>query len=301
MSASHFIQNGFTRIFADRSSMRLKACLREFTEELPMLALRSSGGSKPAWLVSVEKLHSQSQQELDTANIETAWRLQKHALRLSMHGFSEQERHHRAVILAREVGSEDKLKSWRRDAVRVLLGCTKDAPETPAVRIGVNELIEAQRLIDEQHDNQYQKLVILRSRLILLSLVALVVVVGWIAFVPFPSLPQTTSSLLPQNASLAWGCMVAAAMLGAVISGFTSTLSAGVRQRIPLELAQTAVTFGRFALAAVSGITAILLLRSGFLNLGAITEYGELGVAVAAGFSERYLLKALTGGGSAGS
>ena len=265
-----------------------------------MLALRSSGLAKPAWLLSAEKLQGQSQQALDAGKIEMAWRLQKHALRLCIYGFSEQERRQRAVILAWEVSPEDKIKSWRRDAVRVLLGCTKDAPETPAARVGVNELIEAQRLIDDQHDNQYQKLVILRSRLTLLSLAALVVVVGWIALVPFPSLPQTTDSLLPRNASLAWGCVVAAAMLGAVISGFTSTLSAGVRQRIPLELAQSAVTFGRFALAAGSGIAAILLLRSGFLNLNALTEYGHLGVAVAAGFSERYLLKALTGGGNSG-
>jgi hypothetical protein len=299
MSASHAVQKRLTRIFADRSSVQLKVRLMEFTEELPLIAMRSSGGFKPAWLVSVEKLHSQSQLELNAANTETAWKLHKHAQRLRMHGFTDQERHHRAVLLAQEVGSAGKLSSWRRDAVRVLLGCTKDAPETPAVRIGVNELIEAQRLIDEQHDNQYRKLAILRSRLILLSLAAFLVVGGWIALVPFPSLPQTTSSLLPKNAPLAWGCVVAAALLGAVISGFTSTLTAGVRQRIPLELAQTAVTLGRFALAAVSGIAAILLLRSGFLNLGALTEYGELGLAVAAGFSERYLLKALSGGGTA--
>jgi hypothetical protein len=276
-------------------SARLEAELPETEQRLAMHEHAAQREPKPAWLTAAKNLHEKTKAELEAGRLEHAWRNHKAALCKLIQGHTQEELEMHAAMLRHEACDNEKLKEWRQRTILELLPESSDGRKPTAAAVS-----KAQCVFDDHNDNQYRKLVILRHRLSLLSISALLVVVGWIVFVPFDlgASSETTVPLFGNSSHhFAWGCVVLASLIGSIISSFTSTLTAGVKQRIPLELAASAITFARFALAAVSGIAAVLLLRSGLLDLGALNEFGVLGVAVAAGFSERYLLKAINPGG----
>ena len=281
------------KLFPELSIERLRISQLRLEGQLQQLASQEKAADP--WLVETRRLHDEAHKYIKLDNSEAAWCLHKAALCEFMASWDGDQRQRHAKQLAIEACSEDKIKGWRRNALQAMLDCDKSKPDEPGDGITLGQLQSAQRLVDEQQNNEHHKLTILRLRLCWLAMSTVIILTLWSLLAPFPAITASSPLLKECHSACSWLLVIGASLLGAVISGFTSTLSAGIKQRIPVERAQTAIVLGRFALAAASGVASVLLLHSGLLNLGAVNDYGMLGVAVAAGFSERFLLKALLG------
>jgi hypothetical protein len=81
-------------------------------------------------------------------------------------------------------------------------------------------------------------------------------------------------------------------LMGALLSIFLSIRASSGEFRIPVGLADDRFTVARLGLAMLTAIMAISLLYSGIINLGDIGRVTWV-VALAAGFSERLVVRAL--------
>jgi hypothetical protein len=160
------------------------------------------------------------------------------------------------------------------------------------------EVVRAKRILDEHSDNRYHKLAILKNRLRLLTIIGIGAIVGWVALFSFLEpmsirVPVDTGYSTFQKLLL-WLAVLASAVLGALFSGFSSSISTEQgKTRIPDELSTTTITFARFTLAMVSAIAISIFLASGVLNLPKPSFELLLGIAFASGFSDRLLVRAI--------
>lgn len=91
-----------------------------------------------------------------------------------------------------------------------------------------------------------------------------------------------------------WWMVVLAGLLGGLISAFTSAIRSDIRKsNIPAELSTQTVTFARLMLAALSALAITLFLTSGLLSFEQLSYELILAIAIASGFTERLLLRAV--------
>jgi hypothetical protein len=124
--------------------------------------------------------------------------------------------------------------------------------------------------------------------------IAATAVIGlWIVVLhPLPGDWAKTSSSQSVDPLMFWLTVVLASLVGAIISGFISSMKQGdEKARIPLELAESTVTYARLSLAGLSSIAAFIFLSSGILKLGNSSFELALAIALVAGFSERLVLR----------
>jgi hypothetical protein len=79
---------------------------------------------------------------------------------------------------------------------------------------------------------------------------------------------------------------------GAIISGFSATKSID-DSRVPLQEAEFSITAARLVFGALAALVVVSFMASGVLDLGKLTVLRALAVAVAAGFSDRLVVKAV--------
>jgi hypothetical protein len=157
------------------------------------------------------------------------------------------------------------------------------------------EVVEAAKILHDHQDNIYEKLSINRGRLRLLAIAAAAVVGLWVVVLrPLPGEWAETSSDQSVDPLMFWLTVVLASLVGAIISGFISSIKRGEEKtRIPLELAESTVTYARLSLAALSSIAVFVFLSSGILKPGNPSFGLALAIALAAGFSERLVLRGI--------
>jgi hypothetical protein len=101
-------------------------------------------------------------------------------------------------------------------------------------------------------------------------------------------------SLTGNIAEKFWWTVVLAGLLGGLISAFTSAIGSDIRKsNIPAELSTQSVTFARLMLATLSALAVTLFLTSGILVLGQLSYELIVAIAIASGFTERLLLRAV--------
>jgi|GEM_PF-385583 len=245
------------------------------------------------WWSRADVLLWQAGRALEDLDLELAWSCLKGASRFTLYGLAERKParlRSRARAALRE--AQQKLTGWRQETVVGLLA----GPDGQTLRddLPVEHVVQAVEILDGHHDNVYQRLDILKKRLRNLTLVMGLVWLVWMA-ITWVAVPGPANELL--GTTLAgwrfWGTVSALGLMGALLSIFISIRTRAGKSRIPIELADNWVTVARLGIAVLTAIMAVILLHSQIINLGLESAQLTWAVALAAGFSERLVVRAL--------
>jgi hypothetical protein len=179
------------------------------------------------------------------------------------------------------VEARSKLKDWRGDGVRALLG----AAGTP---VPPGKVKAALRMLHEDFHNSYFKIDLVAMQIARMALIggAIVLAVIALAYIGVPPLG-------PYATDMTWAALLGA--LGGLLSALR-TLTRSVSRKIPAHLAGWPVTLVRPVIGAVAGIAAWLIIATGIVTVAAdLKQLAPLVGAFLAGFSERYFLSLVPG------
>jgi hypothetical protein len=275
------------------SYRRLEYTLPIFDSELQsVIETANSQGHNAGslhWQKRAQELHCKAKSALQAKNPELGWRCLKAASRWLLYGLAPDELQAKASSILREGIDEKMPQGWRKQNITELLTDPEGRLKPPQVQ----DVVEAAKILHDHQDNIYEKLSINRGRLRLLAIAAAVVVGLWIVVLrPLPGDWAKISSNQSVDPLMFWLTVVLASLVGAIISGFISSMKRGEEKtRIPLELAESTVTYARLSLAALSSIAVFVFLSSGILKPGNPSFELALAIALAAGFSERLVLR----------
>lgn len=272
------------------------ARLREeqaYLQSLPVASPAADAGHGD-WWVRAEMLLWKAERALANLDPESGWHYAHAARRYAIYGMAERKPalfRSRAHALLRE--AEEKLQGWRRESALSLLA--GQGGETLRDQLSPAAVVQAAELLHGHYDNAYQRLDILRKRLRNLTLVMGLI---WLVWIFLSGLGMEVAQ--PDGGTGGWrfwAAVSALGLMGALLSIFLSIRSASGNNRIPVELADNWVTVARLGLAALTAIMAVILLNSGLVGPGVDPARLTWVVALAAGFSERLVVRALTGVG----
>jgi len=275
---------GWQGLLPSNSYKRLESMLPVSHNGLEALSLVTT---TPARLQEAKKMLQEAQEALETeGDPERGWQLFKASRRLELYAVAPDERLARARSILREASDDEKsLSSWRKTTIMELLA---DGQGKLDVNITPDRVVQAAKILDEHHDNVYQKLIIIQARLKVLAILTVFALAYWIVA------PPPIANLATIAPRIFWCTIFLSGIIGAIISGFTSSIKKeGKRARIPLELSDSSITFARLALGALSALAVTIFLISGLLKLGELRYELMLTIAIVSGFSERLLLRAI--------
>jgi 8-oxo-dGTP pyrophosphatase MutT (NUDIX family) len=251
--------------------------------ELELGAIRSMSevpaGRASAWRPTVDGLLERAHELGAARRIDAAWEALHSAQRLSLNELSTEECSDKAVARRTEV--DRKLRGWRLDAAKALLGA--DASEVSAVRLG-----EATRLLNEESANTYLKLRLgglglkIAASLLTVILVLLGVAVGLDSF---DGLVVDDEAFVLTDAGLFFGSVILGAF-GAMLSlALDNRGTSLVSMRIyELATAQYVLPIARLAIGGASGVLLVAATQSALADQG---QAWAILTAIPAGFSER--------------
>jgi ADP-ribose pyrophosphatase YjhB (NUDIX family) len=300
------VQKQWRNFIRPISLQRLETTIETFEPELDALIeeRQQTTGYKfeRRWDQRAKQLLETAKAALNQYNPERGWRCLKASDRFCFYGLSDEEVQNEAKAILAEASDEDKeLTKWRKRSILELL---TDSPGKLKDPLKKGDVIRAKRVLDEHQDNTYQKLAILRTRLRLLTTISVVALIVWLMVPPLaPSLISLTASpsgttaealTSPLPNRLLWFAVILSGLIGAIVSGFTSSFSRDQKKtRIPAELSTSTITFARLVLAMVSALAVSIFLVSGVLNFPKPSYELLLAVALVSGFSDRLLLRAI--------
>jgi hypothetical protein len=286
------------QLLPSASYTRLGDTLPVSRKELDSLIARQPQyGPTHSILNDAEEMLRNAQDALEQAgNPELGWRWFKASRQLQVYAMPDKEELlARARSILREASDKEKgVALWRRATIKELLADSEGKLDE-SVKDRPDKVAYAAKILDEHHDNVYQKSAIIRGRLKVLALMTVLALAVWV--VVLPPLPPAEAHV-PMCPRIFWLTIVVSGVIGAIISGFTSSIKGGGAKRIPIELDFSAVTFARLALGALSALAVTACLNAGILKLSVLSYELMLAASILAGFSERLLLRALesTGG-----
>ena len=225
---------------------------------------------------------------------ESGWRFLKAADRFRLYGLdAEALTTEGRAILTEATDKEKSASNWRRVSITQLLS---DENGNLKTSLRPSEVARAKRILDEQQDNVYHKLNILKQRLQLLTAIGLLAVGIWIAWPPLSPAVSETGQIVMGTvpARRLWLAIILSGILGALVSGFSTSMTRDQSTaRIPAEILTTTVTLARISLAMLTALAISIFLLSGLLNIPGPSLGVLLAVAFASGFSDRLLMRAL--------
>jgi hypothetical protein len=245
-------------------------------------------GALSAWKAEIAALLADCDAALQRGDAEKAWRCFKAARRTELYLVNHVRPgavRTRAWAL-REEAAKKLAASWRGRSIAAALAERND--QAPSV----HDVVDAARLLDEHHDNQYQRLAIVGRRLGLLTLGTLVALATWL--VVDPRLGPSDGAAALEGRGF-WLAVMLMGFVGALVSGFVATDQRAAERAIPLQLLGSQLIYARLALGTLSAVAAALLLASGIVTLFEQSFSPRLALAAAfvAGFSERFVVRAV--------
>lgn len=259
---------------------RLRGTIIEMTESLEARSMFAAPDRRPA-LAAASMLLERASVAVEQGDLDTGWRLALEADVVSVAGDSADVLQARTEGLRSEM--QEKMTGWRQSTAAGVLGKTGDAVPPEAVQ-------HVMRLRNENSNNQYFKVKLVTSQLSLLGLllasaIAAILVASYAGVAPLDA----------YTSRLAWAALLGAA--GGMLSA-TRALTAGVRRKIPEQIADWPVTLTRPLIGATAGIGAWLFVQTGIVSVSATNaDLAPLVTAFLAGFSERYFLSLVPGAG----
>jgi hypothetical protein len=226
---------------------------------------------------------------VERRDLDAGWKFLHEAERLELRWIDPVTLEARKTALASEAAS--KLLDWRKVAVAAILnGIGKDA-DYDVQRVA---LIEATKIRDEHNDNVYLRSRLMRLQMVVVSPVLLALIVGFVyTLVRMREMGGLGASF--QKPELTVSSVLASMILGGIGACGSALLTfarSSPSQKIPDHLANVAVTATRPVIGIVSGLVAILMLKSGVLNVPINTVAWI--VPFVFGFSERVVMGALS-------
>jgi hypothetical protein len=286
------LKSSWKRFWLSASAQRLLESLNSYSIELDYVTHLAQGKlPNSEWVATATASLNEAKKALKEGDEDRGWRCLLESQRMELQGWqvvNPAEFQVRSETIYHE--ALNKLKSWRKERVK---GISLADQET----LSLEAVCEVTRILHEHFDNEAIKRRAAIKQMQLLVCVALVVLLLWLALVFL--LPEFRFDLkhVPQVGSAA---LTATVMLfgtmGASLSGILSTSSDPGRVKIPDLFHSFRATLARLVVGALSALTSSVMLMSGFLNIGKMdTTTGViLSVALAAGFSERLVVSALS-------
>jgi hypothetical protein len=275
------------------ASQRLTASVENFEADFNYRLDREPALRELPWAKAIHKQLDTVRGHHRDGDIETAWRCFTSAARLELQHANAAELVTRAQALRQEAGAEKLSSAWRSKTIQDLLDATKIEDQLPGKIDDVRwRLSEATRIRDEDADNRYYKVALVRgqrSLLLLVLIVCILVLLGLAAAVDWHG-----DLADPSVGFIALVAVFGA--LGACLSAIQSLGHAGATARIPEHVASSAITITRPALGAAAALGVYAIAASGILNIALEGEEAHLTIlalAFAAGFSERLVLSAV--------
>ena len=153
----------------------------------------------------------------------------------------------------------------------------------------------ATQIRDEDFRNHYRRLRILRNQLALIGVVLALALVALVFLVAFA--PVSVSEAHDSVGGRIWGWVLLFGVLGGAVSAAQSISSRAASTRIPVQIQRGLLTAVRPLFGAAGAAAVYVLLSPTVDSVGAV-----LGLAFAAGFSERIVVQAVGSvlGGSGG-
>jgi 8-oxo-dGTP pyrophosphatase MutT (NUDIX family) len=268
---------------------RLDAAIATYARELP--ALRSmprvaSPADHPAWWrPAADELLGLARTLATQGRIDPAWDALNLSRRLSLRELGAKDLATTAVVVEAEVGA--KLHGWRKEAAT---GALSTRPCT------VEEVIEAQRMLDETSTNSYVKLKMAGRRLLVAALLlALTILCLWLATAAgwFDNISVQTGTFVLHNGEL-FGGVLLLGIFGAMLSlalDLSRSSSTATQSRIyDLATTQIAVPVARISIGAGSAVLTVAAAQVALVGGDAPWLYLA---AIPAGFSERIVRKSV--------
>jgi hypothetical protein len=276
------------------ASQRLTATIENFEADLRVRFDEQPGLEKSAWAKSIRAQLDVVREHHCRGEVDAAWRCFAWVERRELDKASPAELEALATALRREAKSKKLSSEWRANTIEDLLETAHIEEKLPADPEADAKwrLRHAARIRDEDSDNRYYKVALVRSQrslLLLVLLAAIVLVLGLAAAVDWEADVR--------DPSVGFVALVALfGALGACLSAIRSLGRVGEDGRIPEHVASSAITITRPALGAAAALGVYAIAAGGLLNLDLTDEEAHLTVlalAFAAGFSERFVLSAV--------
>lgn len=281
--------------FRFRRYHRLAGSLTAYRHELEnrICKAKESDQKDPCWAKAAHKLLDDVEFSLSERNIDEGYKSFHAAQRMEIFGLTHKELKIRAGLLRREA---EKLSQWRKKATDDLIGHA----DCPKENVDHESVYQAALIRDESFNNQHFKDGLLGTHIltlvwILVGVILVLICLGLIGFIP--AIKDTSVPgwrILPSVAIFG--------LLGGTISGMISIPATTKSSRIPELTHAIRVTLLRLFMGAGSAIVVYLFLNSQLTGIvskeilnspGDIQPYTIYAISVAAGFSERLVLRAM--------
>jgi len=212
-----------------------------------------------------------------------AWRYLHAAEQMEVFGLQEAELSTRAKIL--HVESEEKLRSWRKQAASFLLHPENWEKKTEVTKI---RLYLATLIRDENADNQYFRIELLQGQMAILVIILGIILIGLFLAAILNVIPFHSDQMF-----FNWKMLLSVMIfgwLGGTVSAIFSLARTSIKRRIPEHIANIPVTLVRTGVGAASAAAIYIFLASNIIDVHGLNTPKILFFSFAAGFSE-YLLK----------
>jgi hypothetical protein len=275
------------------ASQRLTASVESFEADIKYRIDRQPDLRGSPWDEIVHAQLRTVREHHRRGEIDVAWRCFAAVARRELEQADAAELTTRAQTLRREAVSGKLSAAWRSKSIIELLKTEEIEGKLPEQIDDVRwRLNEATRLRDEDAENRYYRVALVRGQRSLLLLVLL----GCIAIILGLAAAVDWAGDL-EDPSVGFAALVAGfGALGACLSAIQSLGRAGAGGRIPEHVASSLITITRPALGAAAALGVYAIAASGLLNISVEEQEAHLTIlalAFAAGFSERLVLSAV--------
>jgi len=242
------------------------------------------------WAVGVNQLLGDVKMFLEHDDIVAAWRCLDAAKQALIFAYDQNQLDSEAIVLKREV---ERFKSPVKDAVFDLLGKPEKPKERGTAPVDVHRLDRALRLKNGCKASYFNSIALRRKNLgimiwILTPAILIIPLLSGLGLLPYPLAD--------------WRHLLAVELFGVLGAAFTTALTltkSSLGEKIPDRVIGTSVTGLRALIGAAAALAAYAFLEADiFQNVisSSVTESsaGIMAIAFIAGFSERFVIKAIS-------
>lgn len=273
------------------SRKRLKQELAKFTAEYSAV---KKGQKTSEWSDQIDDLLAQCLQALERRELGIGWHCYKAAQRTYLYMLDEDRKRQsevqsRAIAVRNE--AEKKLKgSWRYETIKEYL---PDPNEEGTPKYSTDKIVEASKILDGYHDNVYERLKIINSRLNALTIFIILVITIWLIVPESHGLEFSKVVGGSKIPDYFWMTVLLFGIMGAIFSGFIFTSRETLYGKIPFQLLGTSLIFARLAVACLSALVMVIFLLAGIIKYDNINFEWILALAFVSGFSEQFVLRTI--------
>jgi len=280
--------------FKSNQYIRLHGSLLSYKSELESRIFSSMDRIKndTGWINAIRILIKEAETQLNLGNYDEGWKCFHAAQRMEIFGLVPTELLSKASTIINEA---EKLSEWRKKTIYQLLGTPDNSLKMP----DAEQVYQAALLRDEHFNNQAYKARLVKSHIGLLGTIILITGILFLILYCFNVISFDSSDKnFDYDSNLIPG-IILFGLLGGAFSAALKLPSSIQSTRIP-ELTQSfQLTTLRVFIGAVSAFIIFLFLKSDFIgsifNLSGVVSniFTLYAIAFAAGFSERFVLKAV--------